>query len=120
MSLCQDIIYISSKGKIQTPKHLSLAMAVCQITGSAKAIKLLNGFGHCVFYSSVLALDTAFATANLSNPSLVPKSMETGEFTITVWDNCNFLEETESGRGTTHIVNGNSNSIQGKSNNIQG
>ena len=32
--------------------------------------------------------------------------METGKFTITVWDNCDFLEETESGRGTTHIVNG--------------
>ena len=74
LSLCQDIIYISSKGKMQIPKHLSLAMAVRQITGSAKAIKLLNGFGHCVSYSSVLALDTAFATANLNNPSLVPKS----------------------------------------------
>ena len=106
LSLCQDIIYISSKGKMQTPKHLSLVMAVRQITGSAKAIKLLNGFGHCVSYSSVLALDTALATANLNNPSLVPKSMETGKFTITVWDNCDFLEETESGGGTTHIVNG--------------
>lgn len=35
LSLCQDIIYISSKGIKQTPKHLSLAMAVRQITGSA-------------------------------------------------------------------------------------
>lgn len=71
-----------------------------------KAVKLLNGFGHCVSYSSVLALDTALATANLNNPSLVPKSIEPGTFTITVWDNCDFLKETESGKGTTHIVNG--------------
>ena len=49
---------------MQTPKYLSLAMAVRQITGSAKAIKLLNGFEHSVSYSSALALDTAFATAN--------------------------------------------------------
>jgi hypothetical protein len=67
---------------------------------------LLNGFGHCVSYSSVLALDTALATANLNSPSLVPKSIEPGKFTITVWDNCDFLKETESGKGTTHIVNG--------------
>ena len=83
-----------------------LSVRLQSYKAAAKAIKLLNGFGHCVSYSSVLALDTAFATANLNNPSLVPKSMETGKFTITVWDNCDFLEETESGRGTTHIVNG--------------
>ena len=31
-SICQDLIYVSSKGKIQTPKSLALAMAVRQIT----------------------------------------------------------------------------------------
>jgi hypothetical protein len=96
LSLCKDVIYISSKRKKQTPKHLSLGLAVRQITGSAKAVKLLNGFGHCVSNSRVLALDTALATANLNNASLVPKSIEPGKFTITVWDNCDFLEETES------------------------
>ena len=96
LSLCQDIIYISSKGRKQTPKHLSLAMAVRQITGSYHTIKLLNGFGHCISHSTVLALDTTLATGNLNNPSLVHKCMQKGKFTITVWDNCDFLEETES------------------------
>ena len=66
---------------------------------------MLNGFGHCVSYSSVLALDTAFATENLNNPSLVPKSMETGKFTITVWDNCDFSEKLSLAKEQL-IVNG--------------
>ena len=32
-SVCQDLIYICSKGRIQTPKSLALAMAVRQISG---------------------------------------------------------------------------------------
>ena len=57
-----------------------------------------------VSYSSVLAHDTAFATANLNNHSLVLKLMETGKYTITVGDNCDFLEETQSGTAEQPIL----------------
>ena len=54
-SLCQDLVYISNKSKVQTPK--SLAMTIRQISGSSGLIKILSGFGHCVSLSSTMAYD---------------------------------------------------------------
>ena len=54
-SLCQDLVYISNKRKVQTPK--SLAMTIRQISGSSGLIKILSGFGHCVSLSSTMAYD---------------------------------------------------------------
>ena len=61
ISISQDILYLSSNGKMQTPKHLALGMAVRHITGSSKLIGLLNGLGHSVSHSSVLQHDTNLA-----------------------------------------------------------
>ena len=54
-SLCQDLVYISNKRKVPTPK--SLAMTIRQISGSSGLIKILSGFGHCVSLSSTMAYD---------------------------------------------------------------
>ena len=54
-SLCQDLVYISNKRKVQTPK--SLAMTIRQISGPSGLIKILSGFGHCVSLSSTMAYD---------------------------------------------------------------
>jgi hypothetical protein len=40
-SLCQDFVYVSNNGKVQTPKSLALAMTIWQMSGC-------SGFGHCV------------------------------------------------------------------------
>jgi hypothetical protein len=54
LSLAQERIYVSSNGRKQTPKSLSLGMAVRQITGSYALTKILNGFGNSVSHPAVL------------------------------------------------------------------
>ena len=98
---------MASKGKLATPKHTALSMAVRHLSGSAQLIGLLNGLGHCTSVTSVLEHDTALAKRQLllgENP--VPEGVRVGVFTTIVWDNIDFGEETLSGKGTTHGTSG--------------
>ena len=106
LSICQDVMYMSNKGKVIFPKHSSLAMTVRHMTGSAKLIGILNGLGHCSSHSMVLEHDTALATKQLSKgDDMLPEGVSP-KFTMLVWDNIDFSEETLSGKGTTHSTNG--------------
>ncbi|XP_070581426.1 uncharacterized protein [Ptychodera flava] len=105
LSVCQDLIFLSSRGRKVTPKHLSLGMAVRHLTGSSSLIGLLNGLGHCISHSSVLEHDTALAQQQLHSDGLPPGFCQE-VFTTLVWDNNDFGEETLSGKGTTHNTNG--------------
>ena len=80
------------------PKHISLAMAVRHLSGSAQLIGLLNGFGYSVSHSFVLEIERS-STA-------LPSCTHSGLYTTLVWDNNDFGEETLSGKGTTHNTNG--------------
>ena len=104
LSLAQDIIHVSSNGRKQTPKSLSLGMAVRQITGSYALTKISNGFGNSVFHSAVLSLDTALASQCLDNDTVIPEGITPRKFTMLVWDNIKFLEETQTGAGSTHGI----------------
>ena len=61
VSVCQDIVFLSSRGGMPTPKHVTLAMTARHWTGSAKVIDLFSGLGHSVSSSYVLQHDTAVA-----------------------------------------------------------
>lgn len=106
LSIAQDIIHVCSKGTKHTPKSISLGMAVRQITGSHQLTKILNGYGNSVSYSTVLSLDTALAAQNMDTTVTIPKGITSNKFTMLVWDNIDFQEETPSGAGTTHMGNG--------------
>ncbi|XP_038063921.1 uncharacterized protein LOC119734467 [Patiria miniata] len=107
LTLAQDVIYLATKGRRAMPKHMSLAMAVRHMTGSAQLIGLLNGLGHCVSHTSVLEHDTALAQQEIQRGSnALPSCLVKGTFTTLVWDNNDFGEETLSGKGTTHNTNG--------------
>lgn len=107
LSISQDIISLASNGRTLTPKHLSLAMAVRHLSGSAHLIGLLNGLGHCVSNSVVLNHDTALAELEMNRgENSLPSIIQPGIPTTLVWDNNDFGEETLSGHGTTHNTNG--------------
>ncbi|KAJ8030514.1 hypothetical protein HOLleu_26961 [Holothuria leucospilota] len=106
MSLCQDIIYLASKGKKQTPKSLCLGLTVRHLTGSSQLLSLLNKFGHCSSWDTVIGLETSLAQLQLATSHLVPKGFAVKTPTVLVWDNIDFGEETVSGHGTTHHTNG--------------
>lgn len=105
-SLAQDIVYLASKGKKQTPKHYTLGMTIRHLSGSSKMIGLLNGLGHASSHTTVLELDTALAEKQIAQGDGIPEGIEEGKFSTLVWDNNDFGEETKSGHGTTHNTNG--------------
>jgi hypothetical protein len=72
-SICQDLIYNSSRGKFQTPKSLALAMTVRQLSGCSGLIRILNGLGHCISLSSTMAFDTALTQFVINTSDIIPR-----------------------------------------------
>lgn len=102
MSIAQGIIYVSSSGRMHTPKSLSVGMAIRQITGSYQLTKILNGFGNSVSHLTIWWLDTALASKALSDTAVIPEGIIPNKFTLMVWDNIDFLEETPTGELELH------------------
>lgn len=106
LAICQDIVYLRTNGRTNTPKSVALAMTMKHLTGSANVVKLLSSLGHCCGYDTLLRVETAIATDLIENPVKVPPGFRTQVPTVMVYDNIDFCEETLSGSGTTHNVNG--------------
>jgi hypothetical protein len=51
LSIGQDLLYCTSNGRVKTPKHVSLGMAVQNISGSSQVVTLINRFGHSISYN---------------------------------------------------------------------
>ena len=109
VSIAQDLIYAESNGKKQTHKALALGMAVRQITGSVRLLRILHGLGHTASTDTVYRHDTALAISSSNGAEkeiTIPRNISPETFTTIVWDNNDFNEETVSGKGTTHVANG--------------
>lgn len=102
-SICQDLIYNSSRGKFQTPKSLALAMTVRQLSGCSGLIHILNGLGHCVSLSSTMAFDTALAQLVVNTSDIIPREFAANEAVNLVYDNIDFGEDIKK---QTHVTNG--------------
>jgi hypothetical protein len=109
VSMAQDLIYAQSRGRKQTHKSLALGMAVQQLTGSVRLLKILHGLGHTASSATVSKHNTALAIATIQDDGdgiKLPRNINPSAFTTIVMDNNDFSEETLSGKGTTHIANG--------------
>jgi hypothetical protein len=107
MSFGQDLIYAVSKGRQKTPKHVALPLTVKNLTGSKEVITLLNRYGHGMSYEQVLLVETRLAEKQLEeevNDVVLPKVVQPNVFSTFCWDNIDLLEETLSGKGTTHCT----------------
>lgn len=78
-------------------------MAVRQISGCSVLINILNGLGHCVSLSTVMAYDTALAQLNINSNTIVPKEFIEEMLVNLVFDNIDFGEEAAK---QTHVTNG--------------
>ena len=105
-SLVQDMIFISSNGKKFTPKSLSLAMAMRQLTGSSKVINLLNQFGHCMSNNFALRHKTGLVELSISDNGVILAGVRKNQNIAIAWDNDDFLEDTKTGKDTTHVTGG--------------
>ena len=97
------MINVFSRGRIQTPKGLSVAMAVRQMSGCSGLINILHGLGHCVSLSSTMAYDSALAQMTINTSNIVPKDIIPGKHVNLVFDNIDFKEESNM---QTHVTNG--------------
>ena len=92
------------------PRHILLPCMVETLTGNTEFIKTLNRLRHGIPYSQLEENDTSLClqklTANLNQQALIPRSIQPYTFTKLAWDNIDRLEETLSGKGTSHRVNG--------------
>ena len=96
-------------GQHKPPKHILLPYAVKTLTGNVELIRTLNKFGHGVSYSQLEENDTALCLQKLAagNQGLaLPSSIKPYVFTTLAWDNIDRLEETLTGKGSSHRVNG--------------
>ena len=109
LSIAQDIVYVTSHGNIKSPKHVALPITVKSKTGSSEIVTLLNQFGHGISYSVLREAETAMAerqTQRQEAGSLLPSNAQRNVFATFGFDNSDLLEETLSGKGTTHATNG--------------
>ena len=67
MSIAQDIVHVASDGRKLTPKTISLAMSLRQLTGCSSVLNLVNGLGHCMSHKFVLRHETALAQLSTSD-----------------------------------------------------
>ena len=108
-SIVQDFIYIVSNGKQRPPKQYLLAYAIKTLTGNVELIAHLHRLGHCLSYSHIQENETALCLQKLAASEdgiILPSTVKPGIFTNLAWDNIDRNEETLSGKGTTHRVNG--------------
>ena len=106
-SIGQDIIYCAHNGQFITSKHIFLPFTIKSMTGNVELIKIINRFEHGVSYTKLGEVDTAYAIQKISvNSSLIPEEIQPYQQASMVYDNIDRLEETLSGAGTTHRVNG--------------
>lgn len=109
-SFGQDIIYGVSGGRQKPPKQILLPYAVKSLTNNVELIQMLNRCGHGIAYSQLEEMNTALCLHKMAstteNEIPLPENIQPYINTTLAWDNIDRLEETLSGAGTSHRVNG--------------
>lgn len=108
-SFGSDLVFAVTGGKTKQPKHIILPFTVKSLTRNTELIRILNRLGHGVSYTQVEEIDTALCLQKLQRSQgsvALPSNMHQQAFTTLAWDNIDRLEETISGEGTSHRVNG--------------
>ena len=109
-SFGQDIIYGVTGGRLKPPKQILLPYAVKTLTNNVELIQMLNRRGHGIAYSQIEEINTALCLQKMAltpdNEVPLPENIQAYVNTTLAWDNVDRLEETLSGAGTSHRVNG--------------
>ncbi|KAK3751112.1 hypothetical protein QZH41_016239, partial [Actinostola sp. cb2023] len=109
-SFGQDMVFGVTAGRQKTPKHILLPYAVKSLTNNVELIQILNRCGHGVAYSQIEELNTALCLQKMAmtpeNAVPLPGNIKPYNNTSLAWDNIDRMEETLSGGGTSHRVNG--------------
>ena len=103
-SICDDVMFITSRGRTKPSKQLCLGLGLKSLTGSRQVIDILNKFGHSVCYHTVESIETELACVITEKHHASPDGIhqQSGLCTGIAWDNYDENSETLSGSGTLH------------------
>ena len=94
----------------KSSKHILISWVIKTLTGNGELIKGLNRLGHGISYSHLVEIDTALALQKLAVEDefgiAIPSNIQPCVPTTVAYDNIGRQEETLSGGGTSHRVNG--------------
>ena len=94
----------------EASKHILLPYAVNALTNNVELIQILNRCGHGLAYSQIEEFNTALCIQKKAmtpeNAFPFPDNIKPHISTSLAWNNIDRLEETLSGGGTSHRVNG--------------
>ena len=106
----QDLIFGVACGRVKTPKHILLPHVVKSLTNNVELIQNINRCGHGLSYFQIEEISTALCLQKLAstpeNSIALPGNIKPYISTTLAWDNVDRLEETLSGKSTSHRVNG--------------
>ena len=109
-SIGEDCMYAVRGGKVIPNMHILLPWNVKSLTRNVEIIKMLNRLGHGISYSKLEEIDTALYLQKQNKEEnrgiVLPSSSHPDILTTLAYDNIDKLEETLSGRGTSHRLNG--------------
>lgn len=109
-SISQDVVYAVTAGTWKPAKHILLPWAVKSLTGNVELIKILNRLGHGISYSQLEEIDTALCLKKMATAdepkAFIPSNIVPLVPVCLAYDNIDRIEETLSGSGTSHRVNG--------------
>ena len=110
LSIFQDLMFAVREGTCRTAKHTLLPWTAKTLTGNVELIKMLNRFGHVISYSKLEEIERALCLQKIENVNetgvALPLNVYPRVPTTLAFDNIDRLEETLSGCGTSHRVNG--------------
>lgn len=107
LSIAQDLLFVVSKGRKMTPKHIALGNAIHHLSRNKSLLTMVNRFGHCISHDQVMRINTAVANQLQVPPEdiTIPECIQPNTFTQIAADNNDLLEETIDGKNTTHCTN---------------
>lgn len=103
-SVCSDLIYIISKGRVKPPKHLTLGLAMKSMTSSRKVLTILNRYGHTIGYNLAEEIETEMTYCSVQENNIIPAGISRvdGLSTHVAFDNFDRFVDTATGKDTLH------------------
>lgn len=74
-SVSNDIIYITTNGKLKTSKHITYGLAIKGLSNSKKLITMANEYGHCCSYTTLEELETEATISSKSFSDICPSDI---------------------------------------------
>ena len=106
--LGSELVFAVTVGMTKPTKHIMLPCAVTCLTGNTDLMRT-HRLGYGASYTQIEEIDTAMFLQKLERSQTgvaLPRNIHQGVFTTLAWDNIDRSEETTSGEGTLHRVNG--------------